>query len=470
MESVKGARRLAAVDEAAEAAGLQAGQKLADALALEPGLRTADFDPAADQAALERLADWCVRFSPAVALDPPDGLFLDVTGTEGLWGGEAALLDDLVARLKRAGVPAQAAIADTAGAAWAFARERRGGGVVPPRAQRARLEPFPVHALRLQPETAAALGRLGLKTVGVVLDLPRSQLTRRFGPDLLERLDQAIGPGQEALAYRRPPTPWFVRAALAEPISLLEDFARVLGDLAEALCGRLAAEAQGGRCFESTFHRVDGETFRARIGTALPCRDAARLVKLFAPKLETIDPGFGIEAVTLTADQVEPLAARQAALAGEEAKGEAMAALVDRLSNRLGEERVWRAAPYESWSPERAVARASPMSRPRDGWDPDRPRPLRLFRRPEPIKALAPVPDDPPVRFTWRGVSHRVRRAEGPERLAQEWWRDAASESGPDRVRDYYRVEDEEGARFWLFRAGLYGSGETRWFMHGLFG
>jgi protein ImuB len=469
VESVKGARRLAAVDARAEAEGLWAGQKLADAMALQPNLKTADHDPEADLQSLARLADWCVRFSPAVAVDAPDGLFLDVTGAEALWGGEAALLDDFAARMAKADVPVRAAIADTAGAAWAIARYGDGRGVLPS-GEAGRLEPLPVAALRLAPETEATLKRLGLKTIGAVLDLPRDQLVRRFGAGLLLRLDQAVGMAEEALAYRRPPTPWFEHRALAEPITVLDDLVRVLSDAAAALCVRLAGEGKGGRRFEAVFHRADGEAFPIRIGTALPSRDAARLVKLFAPRLETIDPGFGVEAVTLRAGRVEPLAERQ--LSSEAAdEGDGVALLVDRLSNRLGEDRVWRAAPHESWTPERAVVRAPAMSKTGGSWDPERPRPLRLFARPEPVEAIAPVPDDPPVRFTWRGVPRRVRRAEGPERIAQEWWRDAACEPGPDRVRDYYRVEDEEGARFWLFRAGLYAPGRpARWFVHGLFG
>ena len=458
------------MNAAAEAEGLWAGQKLADAMVLHPSLLTADFEPEADAQALVRLADWCVRFSPAVAVDPPDGLFLDVTGAEALWGGEAALLDDFVTRLGAADVPVRAAIADTPGAAWATARYGDGRAVLPSGAAD-RLEPLPVAALRVDVETEASLKRLGLKTVGAVLDLPRDQLVRRFGKGLLLRLDQAVGMAEEALVFRRAPTPWFERRAYGEPISLLDDFVRALEDVAATLCVRLEAEGKGGRRFEAIFHRADGEAFPVRIGTSLPSRDPARLVKLFAPRLEAIDPGFGIEAVTLTAGRVETLDCRQQTLDAREEEAEGVALLVDRLSNRLGEDRVWRATPHESWTPERAVTRAPAMSKPDRSWDPERPRPLRLFARPEPIEAMAPVPDDPPVRFTWRGVSRRVRRAEGPERIAQEWWRDAAAEPGPDRVRDYYRVEDEEGGRFWLFRAGLYAADRPpRWFVHGLFG
>jgi len=215
---------------------------------------------------------------------------------------------------------------------------------------------------------------------------------------------------------------------------------------------------------------------RLRIGTALPSREGPRIARLFGPRLETVDPGFGVEVVTLEAQRVEALAARQGQLTNEGCDGgDDLAALVDRLANRLGEDRVWRSAPEESHAPERAVARrpaAETTGATGAGtWDPGRPRPLRLLRPPEPIEAMAPVPDDPPVVFTWRGIRRRVRRAEGPERIAEEWWRDAACEPDAERVRDYYRVEDADGGRFWLFRAGLYAPGQSpRWYLHGLFG
>ncbi len=468
------------MDALAAECGLFPGQKLADALALEPNLVTADADPEGDLKALQALADWCVRFSPAVALDAPDGLFLDVTSAGRLWGGEAALIEDLTTRLAENDIPALAAIADTAGCAWALARYGDSRTVAESGTEREALEPLPVEALRLNPEASAALRRVGLKTVGAVLAAPRPTLTPRFGPELLLRLDQALGLTEEALRFRRLPTPFFERLAFFEPLSAPEDLFRVTSDLCERMGKRLADANKGARRFEAVFHRLDGKAFPVRIGTSLPSREASRLAKLFAPKLDVVDPGFGIEAVTLTAHRVEPLAPVQARLAGEaDADVEAsLAALADRLSNRLGEARVWRADPQARWVPEKAVARRGPLGPPpvEPGWDPERPRPVRLFRRPEPAEAvMAEVPDDPPVAFTWRGRRHRVRKAEGPERIAQEWWRkpveEALDDAGVPRVRDYYRVEDEEGARFWLFRLGLYdGPRPVRWYVHGLFG
>ena len=468
-------RRLAAVDESAAALSLFVGQKATDAAALVPGLVTAEADLAADQAALEALCDWCARFSPAVALDPPDGLFLDITGVAHLWGGEAVMAGDLAARLAFNGIPVRVAAAATTGAAWALARFGAAGTIAAPGEEMARLAPLPASALRLERETAAQLARLGLTTVGRLAGMPRDQMTRRFGPRVVRRLDQAMGRAEEALAFRRPPNPWFARLAFAEPISTPDDLARAAGDIAARLCARLEAEGRGARRFELGFHRLDGVAQRLSIGLSLAGREAPRIARLFAPHLEGVDPGFGIEVVTLAAEETQRLSPRQQTFdnGGEIAPEEGIAPLVDRLAGRLGAAAVWRAEPFASHAPERAAARRPPLSvSPDAGWDLKRPRPLRLFSRPEPIEAIAPVPDDPPVFFRWRGLAHRVRRAEGPERLAREWWRLPFDEAAdPVLVRDYYRVEDEDGGRFWLFRAGLHTGGRpAKWWMHGLFG
>ena len=470
----RGARRLTAVDQHAAALGLYVGQKATTASALAPDLVVADAEPEADAIALIALCDWCCRFSPAVAVDPPDGLMLDITGVDHLWGGEAAMADDLIARLAAGGIPARAVIGPTLGAAWALARFGADRSIIASDEIAAALAPLPVAALRLTETVAAQIARLGLTTVGRLAALPRDQLTRRFGPEVVLRVDQALGRTREALAFRRPPNPWFARLPFVEPISLAEDLVRVTTDIAVKLCARLEAEGQGARRFEIAFHRLDGVTYPLTIGLALPGRDARRIARLFQPRLEAIDPGFGIEVVTLAALDVEPLGARQQRLDAtrEIAPEEGLAPLVDRLTNRLGANAVWRAQAHPSHIPERATARRPALSRPSgEGWDTERPRPVRLFRRPEPIEVVAPVPDDPPILFRWRGRAHRVRLAEGPERLAREWWRAPFDDDCPARLRDYYRVEDQDGLRVWLFRAGLY-SAQTpaTWWLHGLFG
>jgi len=408
-----------------------------------------------------------------VAADRPDGLFLDITGVDHLWGGEAAMMADFAARLARNGLPIRAAVAGSQGAAWALAHfgpDRALAG----EAMEA-LATLPVEALRAPDTDAAQLRRLGLRTIGTLAGLPRDQAGRRFGPEVMRRLDQALGVAPEALAFARPPNPWFARLAFAEPISAPEDLARVAGDIVERLCIRLEAEGRGARRFDLAFHRLDGVAEAVSVGLALPGRDAAAVTRLFLPLLERVDPGFGIEVVTLGARETAPCLARQPGLSplpGDSHDREALAPLVDRLANRLGEAAVWRAEAFPSHAPERAAARRPPLSAPTTGgWDRERPRPVRLFRRPELVEALAPVPDDPPLMFHWRGRAHRVRRAEGPERLGEEWWRRPWSEADPASARDYYQVEDETGARFWLFRDGPYGGPEPpRWWLHGLFG
>jgi len=471
-------RRLSAVSFEAAALGLHAGQKATDALALVPELATAEAEPEADAAALTELVDWCVRFSPAVAADAPDGLFLDVTGVAHLWGGEAAMLADFRTRLAANGLPFRCAIADTPGAAWALVRFGEDGAIAPPGGQGPLLAPLPPAALRLETQTWAQIERLGLRRVGQIMELPRAPFGRRFGQAALTRLDQALGREKEALTFRRPPTPWFARLAFAEPISAPEDMARVTADVAAKLCARLESESHGARRFELCFHRLDGKAMLLSIGLSLPGRDPVRIAKLFAPRLETVDPGFGIEVVTMMAQAVEATSGRQVRLDSlrDAALEDGLAPLVDRLTNRLGPERVWRSVPVESRVPELAAARARPLGAPAAearAWDARTPRPLRLFRRPEPVEAvIALTPDDPPTQFRWRGQVHRVHRAEGPERIGEEWWKGDIGEASTTHIRDYYRVEDADGGRFWLFRAGLYEDPKIppKWWLHGLFG
>jgi protein ImuB len=470
----RGVRRLTAVDEKAAGLGLFDGQKATDAIALAPELVTAEADPAADDRALMALVDWCARFSPAVAGDPPDGLMLDITGVAHLWGGEARMMADLVARLASQGLTVRTAIAETPGAAWALAHFAADRAICADGDAVETLAALPLAALRLPLVDAAQIGRLGLRSIGALAVLPRGELGRRFGSEVLRRLDQAMGRAPEALVFRRPPAPWLARLAFAEPISTPEDLARASSDIAAVLCARLETEGRGGRRFELAFHRLDGRAERLGVVLTLAGRDPAAIARLFLPLLERIDPGFGVEVVTLAADDVETVGARQASLENSIGdQDEALAPFVDRLTNRLGEAVAWRAEAFPSHAPEHAVVRRPPLAAKANAttWDPERPRPVRLFRRPEPVEVVAPVPDDPPVLFRWRGRPRRVRRAEGPERLSQEWWRQPFEAADPLSVRDYYQVEDESGARFWLFRAGLYDAeSPPRWWLHGLFG
>jgi protein ImuB len=476
--TVRGERRLAAVCPRAEAFGLHAEQTLAEARALCPGLDAIEADPAADQAALAALAGWCERYTPLVAPDAPDGLVLDITGCAHLFGDEATLAAALAVRLARNGLPARIAVAGTPAAAWALARAIGEAvvTVVPPGGEAAALAPLPVGLLRLEARTILGLRRLGIRRIGELARLPRAEVSVRFGPRPVLRLDQALGAATEAIAWLRPPPPWAERLAFAEPIGTPDDLARALALLAERLCARLEAARRGGHRFAATCFRLDDARPRIAMATALPVRDAAYVARLLVEKLETVDPGFGIEAMLLEAEETAPLAPPQTTFGDLAAPaGTGLATTVDELANRLGEDRLWRVAPQESHVPERSVRRLPPLAA-APAWehDPAVERPLRLLRRPEPIEATAPVPDDPPILFRWRGAPHRVRAASGPERIAAEWWRRrpvAGERPETDLVRDYYRVEDSDGARFWIFRTGRDGGGPTtRWFLHGLFG
>lgn len=469
---MRGQRRLVAVCPQAEQAGLTPGMPLAQARALCPTLDPVPADPEGDRAALARLAAWCERYTPLAVADPPDGVVLDITGCAHLLGGEAALAADLQARLERAGLAARIAVAGSAAAAWALAQARP--GVLPPGEEAAALGPLPLALLRLDPRTVAGLRRLGVRTVAELARLPRGEITARFGAAPLLRLDQVLGAAGEAIVWPQAATPWSERQDFAEPIGTPESLAAALGVLAGRLCARLATARQGGRRFVARFRRVDGDAPAIAVATALPVRDAAWLTRLLTAQLETVDPGFGVEAVTLAAAATAPLAPRQSRL-GDLAQPaeERLAMTLDRLGGRLGPEAVWRPAPVASHVPERSLRRAAPLAPPPD-WLTGPPRPVRLLRRPEPISAVAPIPDDPPLLFRWRGTLHRVRAASGPERIAAEWWRrpePAGEREEADLVRDYYRVEDGAGARFWLFRTGRNaGAATARWFLHGLFG
>lgn len=627
-------RRIAALDGPAIEAGLSLHQPLADALAVCPKLVTADADPAAEADARAALALWAQRYTPATA-PAPSGLWLDITGCAHLFAqpafgagrlneksdrhcgvatDEDKLADDLLGRLEARGIPARAAIAPTFGAAFALAHHAEryviaddfaAAGDAPSLLSgpstlfeseedrrveaglAALLAPLPVERLRIAAETASVLRKLGLYTVGDVLPMPRAGLARRF-PDLLPQLDKALGRAEEAIDFLREPSPWLERLRFAEPLAAPEDIERVTRALLDMLCRRLERERHGGLTFEISFFRADGGVEGQAVTTALPCRDPARVMRLFREKLPLIDPGFGIDSAMIFASKVEPLEARQSNILRKvrgEASLEDLAALIDGIENRFGEGRVYRFALRESHIPERAVARqpaladagtafavaetprlaaeekeaapfalgdargATPelrMPEPhsRDAGSPGCPRassrqtgeataaprllasagfkpsshaalkgetpsrqpdetslprgkaergrgskgrrspkqpatepspwdllperPVRLFTRPHPIDVTAVLPDAPPMLFRWRKVVHRIVRADGPERIASEWWRALRDE---DReVRDYYRVESAHGMRFWVYREGEYGGERPpRWYLHGVF-
>jgi len=483
-----GRRLLAAVNPAATAAGLVPGMPLADALSFLPGLATVSAKPAEDAAALRRLAEWCGRYSPWTAPDGADGVRIEITGSAHLWGGEAALAGDLMTRLDRRHVTGRIAIADTLGAAWAMARFAEAGEsiiILPLGGSCAALAPLPVEALRLDPITAQGLRRVGLKRVGDLYAMPREALARRFGETIAQLLDQALDNLPEPLSPLGETPGRRVRLSFAEPITEPSDLMLAAERLTADLVRRLAQEGTGARRLDLGFHRVDGRVERIQLGTARPSRDPHHLTALFKERLDTVDPGFGVEDMILAAFAVEPLPPEQIGFPGHLVRNEPsdIAPLLDRLGNRLGLAALSGLEARESHIPERASVRVPPhltvktpsphlgaeRSGVRWGGSGKSPRPIRLFEPPEPVEAFWLLPDDPPFRFMWRRRRHRVMRADGPERIADEWWQPEGS-SEVDAIRDYYRVEDEEGRRFWLFRAGLHGQDRPpRWFVHGVF-
>jgi protein ImuB len=487
--TARGGIRIAAVDDAAKAAGIVPGLTLADARALLPDLAVIEADAAADRRALAALADWCGRYTPWTAVDGTDvhpgnsggggGLWLDITGCAHLFGGERELVDDLVGRLAGFGFAAATAVADTAGAAWAMARfGNRTAVVVPPGKVAATLAPLPMTGLRLPAKTVEALSRVGLRRIGDLTLLPRGALAARFGDLVLERLDQALGRSDEPLSPRRPPPAMHVRLAFAEPVGRTDDIALATRKMLDELCARLAAAHLGIRWLELALYRTDGTVARAAIGTSRPVRDPDHLRRLFREKLDGLDVGFGVEVTVLAATVVAPLAPAQAAMGFEPREhAEAVGRLIDRLGNRLGAGNVMRLVERASHVPERACRKVPALAdAPADACDGDQRsrqlRPLHLLPWPEPIEVMAPVPDGPPVLFRWRRAHHRVAAAEGPERIEPEWWReeDGYDPARRSAIRDYYRVEDTHGHRFWIYRKGFYRPDiAPRWYLHGLF-
>jgi protein ImuB len=495
---------LLALNDAARAAGLHRGQSHADARAILPALVSAPAEPDRDLTVLKRLALWAERYSPAVATDARipghEGLLLDMTGGAHLFGGEAALLADLRGRLARAGITGRLAIADTPAAAWGLARFSAHDEVIAPTGRtREAIANLPMEALRIEAEALSLLRRFGLKRIGDLYGLPRAGLARRFrgeaGLRLVERLDQALGAAAEPLVPERPAPVYRAWTQFAEPLIDVEGVGFHLPGLAQALAAELERDGQGARRLRLTAFRVDGQTTAIEAGLSAPAASAAHLIRLLREKgLERLDLGFGVDAMMLSACRAEPVAARQAEIdEGERApSAEALAGLIDRLQARLGEGAARRPALRESWVPERSEAwvPAGPAAPP-VGLEADaRPRPILLLDPPEPVEALAELPDGVPARFVWRRAPRRVVKAEGPERLSPEWWRDTSSsahprESGDERkiipaarksaprTRDYYRVEDDQGRRYWLFREGLYNREDLNrapsWWLHGVF-
>ncbi len=477
VEKAKSALRLAALDPQAQALGLEPGLTLADARARVPELLVFDADPTADATLLAWLANACDRYTPSVTIDPPLGLILDITGcthpfstpqrNTAVESGEVALANDLRRRLTRMGLSARLATASTPDAAAALAQF--GGHNV---------RTLPVAALRIAPDTVSALRRAGLKTIGALADRPRAPLAARFGQDLPHRLARLLGDEDIRITPRRTPDQIIAEANFAEPIARTEDALATLTLLAAQAATQLNERGEGGRRFEAALFRSDGHVARFAVETGAPTRDPAVLDRLFRERIDALadplDPGFGYDLIRLNVPVAERLAPDQLALEGGQVGSGELALLLDRLGARLGKQRIRRFASNDTHIPEQAAFEL-PVSgpAPANNWAVPQPgepplRPLHLFDPPQRIEVMAQVPDGPPRRFKWRRASHDVTRFEGPERIAAEWWR---RKDGAGLTRDYYRVEDARGRRFWVFRHGLYGAEKINpdWYLHGIF-
>lgn len=501
--SEHGRKLVSAADPCAESQGIYPGATVADARAIVPGLEVLDDRPELGEKLLTSLAGWAVRYTPVAAVDLPDGLVFDSTGCGHLWGGDAAYAEAIWTRLCAAGYDVRVAMADTIGAAWGLARYgrpaaepgpgRQAGGegsagmpggpgsgrhggviVVGGQAQTAALLALPPAALRLGAATLDRLQKLGFGTIGAFAHLSRPALRRRFGAALLLRLDQAFGREREQIVAVEPAAVYEERLSCLEPISTAVGIGIALERLLETLTRRLQREGKGLREAVFKAYGIDGRLSRVEIATSSASQHAAHLMKLFELKLSAIEPGMGIELFVLEAPRVEDVAPVQEHFwAGDQGIGApAIAELIDQLTNRFGAGCITRFLPDEHHWPERSVKAARGLEeKPSIPWRTDRPRPAHLLTRPEPIEVAAPVPDYPPMLFRYRGKLHRIKKADGPERIECEWW----IQEG--RHRDYYCVEDEDGARYWLFRSGHYtdegknglSGGGARWYLHGFF-
>jgi protein ImuB len=459
-------RVVVSVDDAARSNRLHPGMTVAHAQSLILDLHVINATPDEDEAALIQLGLRCTRYSPLVTPDPPDGVFIDIAGSAHLFKGEAELLKDLASRLTAARISSKLAVADTPGCAWAVARFGN-GGIIPPGRIADALGSLPVSALRLPAHTVESLRDVGIDRIAQLAIKPRSTLQTRFGSELLLQLDYALGTAHEALTSLLPPEVPRAILKFAEPLASPEDLQRVIAKLCETLVHDLELRGIGARRLDLVFLRVDNVAQAVRIGTSRPNRDGKHLAKLLAERLVLVDPGFGIEQATLTASWVEALTERQTIGRHVARDGGDLdvGSLVDTLQVRLGPKRLFRLTPVESEIPERSVRRIAAVSAPQGvSWPADLPRPARLLRPPEPVAAAAEIPDSPPLFFVWRKVRHRVVKADGPERILGEWW---VADGDVGMQRDYYRVENASGERFWLFRDAPPERG-GRWWLHGL--
>ncbi len=460
----RGKRIVKAVNPQAHEKGICTGMLAADCRAIVPELQILDYEPEQPVKLLIALAEWCIRYTPFISVDASDMLILDASGCAHLWGGEEKYLQEIQNKFNKFGYTIKIAIADTIGTAWAVCKFGQTNSIIKSGSETESLISLPPAALRLETPVLEKLQKLGLKTIGSFINMPATALRRRFGQPLLNRLGQALGEEMEMMNLVIPLTPYRERLPSLEPIRTAEGIEIAIKTLLEMLCLRLQQESKGLRKCELKCYRIDGGIEKTEIGTSKPSRNTLHLFKLFENKIKQIEPDLGIELFLLEASVVEDLQNTQDSLwtvsSGDET---ALAELLDRLAGKTGGKSIYRYLPAEHYWPERSFKKATSLSeKPTTTWRTDLPRPLHILSVPELIQVSVQMPDYPPLLFRYKNKVHTIKKADGPERIEQEWW----IQNG--LYRDYYCVEDEDGARYWLFRSGDY-SADPKWFIHGFF-
>ena len=451
---------ICASNSMAEQFGLRHGMTAADAKVIAPGSRLFEEKSGHNLILLQHFAEWFLRYTPLVMLDPPDGLLLDVTGCTHLKGDETAYLLDMVSRLNDMGYTVRAGMADTIGCAWAVAHCATTGFIVPPGGQRIAIAALPPVALRLSSDILLKLNQLGFYSVSDFIHMPKSVLRRRFGNSIVLRLYQALGQEPEFLLPLIEPVPYSERYPILEPIRTREAIEIAVHELIDTLCKRLYAEGLGMRAATLTYLRVDGKSGQLHIGTNHPSQRTDHVFKLFQQNFEQIAPALGIELFILDATKTEPAIDKQSLLwSGKSGtQSEMVAELLDNIAARIGASNIHRYLPAEHYLPEKIAQNTIDLNAQAADWRSDKPRPLQLLDPPEAIEAMALTPDYPPKQFIHRKERHIIANADGPERIECEWWEQ------PDGYRDYFNVEDEEGRRYWI-----YANADKYWFLHGYF-
>ncbi|RYZ49527.1 MAG: DNA polymerase Y family protein, partial [Sphingobacteriales bacterium] len=451
----------------AAAQGITLGMPLADAKAILPELEVVENQGFRSQKLLKAIGRWAIRYSPLVMLDGDDGLIINISGCCHLWGGEKEYFKAIILRLREMGYYVRCAVADTIGTAWAVSRYGRISPIVQPGKELDALLTLPPMALRIEPIASQKLMKLGLTTIGSFISMPRSVLRRRIGEDAVSRIEQVLGQKEELFVPLSEPVEYSEGLASMEPIRTKKGIEIAIESLLVSLCKKLSQDGMGIRHALLKCFRVDGKELSVSVGTSTPSVNVPHLLKLFELKVDTIEPRLGIELFVLDAVQVEELNTVQEAFWRTEKAGEdtEVSELLDRISGKLGAGLIHRYLPLPHHWPERSVKVVSDLKEsPVMKWRTDRARPVQLLTVPEAIQVTAPIPDYPPMLFRYQGITHQVKKADGPERIEREWW----IEEGEHR--DYYSVEDEHGKRYWLFRSGHYDAGKrSGWFIHGFF-